>query len=88
MINSLIGRAIGPAVATNARDLVVLELSLVLGAISPLEVAILTMKESVFHLAAIRVTVAELAGALSVVDLAYLVVLLVVDDIARPILDD
>ena len=85
---SLIGRSIRPAVTADTRNLVVLELSLVLSAISPLEGPIFAVKQAVLHLAAVSVAIAELASALSMVDLADLVVLLIVDNIARPILDN
>ena len=69
---SFIGGAIRPVVPADAGDLVVPELTLVGGAISPLEVTILSMQETVFHFTAIGVAISELASALTMVNLANL----------------
>ena len=63
--------AISPVVATVTGDLVLPELSLVLGAVMPQEFA-LAMQETVLHLTLECVALPELAGSLAVIHLAYL----------------
>jgi len=63
--------AIGPVVAAVTGDLVLPELSLVLGPVMPQEFS-LSMQETVFHLTLEGVALSELAGPLAVIHLAYL----------------
>jgi hypothetical protein len=68
---ALIIGAISPVIAAVSCDLVLSELALVLGAIVPQEFA-LAMQKTVLHFTLEGVALPELAGALSMIDLAYL----------------
>ena len=68
---ALIVAAIGPVVAAVTGDLVLPELSLVLGAVMPQEFS-LAMQQSVLHLTLEGVALSELAGTLAVIHLADL----------------
>jgi hypothetical protein len=76
-----------PEVLSVPGDLVFFELSLVLGAVTPLEDT-LSIEQTVTQFSFVLVPVFELACALSMVDFANLSVLFVVDDVATPVVDD
>ena len=99
---ALIGWAIWPPVAADTSDLVAVELALVDGLVSPVELS-LAVQKTVLELSLVRMAISKLAGTLAVVDFAdlkeknlwwktieftYLSVLFVVDDVSSPVLDD
>jgi hypothetical protein len=94
---ALVEAAVGPVVPAIPSDLVLTELTLILGAILPYKLS-LPVQETVLHLAFKCVALSELAGTLAMIDLAYLkqisfqtpylTVFLEVDDVSSPILDD
>ena len=99
---ALIGWAIWPPVAADTSDLVAVELALVHGLVSPVELP-LAMQKAVLELTLVRMAISKLAGTLAMVDFAdlkkkkkwwetientYLSVLFVVDDVSSPVLDD
>jgi hypothetical protein len=99
---AVIGWAIWPPVAADTGDLVAVELALVHGLVSPVELP-LAMQKAVLELTLVRMAISKLAGALAMVDFAdlkkqnwwwikiestYLSVLFVIDDVSSPVLDD
>lgn len=68
---AIIGRLIGPLVTSNSRNLIVFKLSSVYSSISPIKLP-LAVEQSVLEVALVGVSIAELACALAVVDLADL----------------
>lgn len=84
---ALVGAAVTPVVGTLASDLVLTELSLVERTICPLK-GTLTVEQTKTELSLVLMAVFKDTGALSMEHFANLSILLVIDDIASPVLDD
>lgn len=82
---SIIGGLIRPRVTAKTSDFIVLEFTLIKSTISPVELAILSMQQAMFHLTFVSMTVTELTSTLTMIDLANLIVLFVINSIAGPV---
>lgn len=78
---------VSPVVSSVAGYFVLSELALVAGAVGPDELAF-AVEEAVLHFSLECVTLAEFASALAMIHLANLTVLLEIDDVTRPVLNN
>jgi hypothetical protein len=83
----IVGGSIRPLVPACPGDLILSEFALVDSAVNPAELTF-SVKQAVLHFSFVGVAISELTRSLSVVDLADLSVLLIVNDVSSPVLDD
>ena len=84
---TFVERAVCPVISANSCYLIVTKFALVAGSILPNELA-LAVKHAVLHFTLENVAFAELTCSLTVVNLADLAILLIVNNVTSPVLND